>query len=286
MLRPPHPTHIVVLVRLWSNALLPYAKFVYPRFPSRISHYEEFGGIDIVRRLLQIPGIDVNAELNDSTNPILNAVNGGNLELVELLANAGGNLSYKGGRLKSNLLMFAIDSGSIPIVQYLIQKGVNINEADESGWFPLTLAVVYSLNDIAKILVDAGADLNIKFYGEPLIIFAIYPYYYNTEMFKYFIDNGVDVDAQDSDGKTALYWAISYENFEAFDFLVSAGADVNKQSSDGVSLLFLSIRDGNENMTTYLIDNGADVNLRTIRDFTPAYAAVVVNCDKTRPKIY
>ena len=122
-------------------------------------------------------------------------------------------------------------------------------------------------------------------YGEPLIILAIYPYYYNTEMFKYFIDNGVDVDAQDSDGKTALYWAISYENFEAFDFLVSAGADVNKQSSDGVSLLFLSIRDGNENMTTYLIDNGADVNLRTIRDFTPAYAAVVVNCDKTRPKV-
>ena len=85
------------------------------------------------------------------------------------------------------------------------------------------------------------------------------------------------MDRQDSDGKTALYWAISYENFEAFDFLVSAGADVNKQSSDGVSLLFLSIREGNENMTTYLIDNGADVNLRTIRDFTPAYAAVVVN---------
>ena len=171
----------------------------------------------MVRKLLQIPGIDVNAETNDSTNPtnpIHNAVYRGNLELVELLANAGADLSYKGGRLESNLLFFAIYSGSIPILEYLIQKGVNIDEVDESGWTPIFLAA-----QLASI----------------------------------------------------------FDQFEALDALVRAGADVNKQSSDLESILFLSVMWGNGNLTTYLIDNGADVNLKTIRDFKPAYAAVVVN---------
>jgi len=234
-----------------------------------------FGTDETVKRLLQVPGIDVNAGSNYSSNPLSNAVGKGNLELVDLLVRAGADLNYKGGKddSKFTMLINGIFSESVPVVKYLIQKGVNINELDERDYSAVGVAASQSLNDIVKVLVDAGADINQKQgeFKQTLIMLALHDD--NTELVKYLIKKGVDVKAQATDGETALYLAAAYGNIEAADALLRAGADIDKESSIGFSPLFRAIQKKNTDMALYLISKGADVNSRDTRDFTPAYAA-------------
>jgi len=242
-----------------------------------------FGTDETVKRLLQVPGIDVNAGSNYSSNPLYNAVGKGNLELVDLLVRAGADLNYKGGKARmTTMLISAIISAalpvvknpeSVPVVKYLIQKGVNIDELDERDYSAVGVAASQSLNDIVKVLVDAGADINQKQgeFKQTLIMLALHDD--NTELVKYLIQKGVDVKAQATDGETALYLAAAYGNIEAADALLRAGADIDKESSIGFSPLFRAIQKKNTDMALYLISKGADVNSRDTRDFTPAYAA-------------
>lgn len=48
----------------------------------------------------------------------------------------------------------------------------------------------------------------------------------NLEAIKKLVENGADVNAQDTDGHTALMIASSYENFEIVKFLVESNANV------------------------------------------------------------
>jgi len=234
-----------------------------------------FGTDETVKRLLQVPGVDVNAGSNFSSNPLYNAVGKGNLELVDLLVRAGADLSYRGGKgdEKFTILINGILSKSAPVVKYLLQKGVNIDELDNRDFSAVGVAASLSLNDIVKVLVDAGADINQKQgeFKQTLIMLALHDD--NTELVKYLINKGVDVKAQAKDGETALYLAASYGNIEAADALLRAGADIDKENSNGFSPLFRAIQKEKTDMALYLISKGADVNSRDTRDFTPAYVA-------------
>jgi len=234
-----------------------------------------FGTDETVKRLLQVPGVDVNAGSNYSSNPLYNAVGKGNLELVDLLIRAGADLSYRGGKgdEKFTILINGILSQSAPVVKYLLQKGVNIDELDDRDFSAIGVAASLSLNDIVKVLVDAGADINQKQgeFKQTLIMLALHDD--NTELVKYLINKGVDVKAQAKDGETALYLAASYGNIEAADALLRAGADIDKENSNGFSPLFRAIQKEKTDMALYLISKGADVNSRDTRDFTPAYVA-------------
>lgn len=53
------------------------------------------------------------------------------------------------------------ESGKI-VIQALIEIGANLDLQDKEGWTALMMAVKYSTLDIVKLLINAGADPNIK----------------------------------------------------------------------------------------------------------------------------
>ena len=59
-----------------------------------------WGTLDTVKRLLQVPGIDVNAGSNFSSNPAFNAAQRGNLQMLSLLVDSGADLNNRGNRVK------------------------------------------------------------------------------------------------------------------------------------------------------------------------------------------
>ncbi len=80
------------------------------------------------------------------------------------------------------------------------------------------------------------------------------------DLVKCLVEHGADVDAVDSDGRTALMFAVLSENLKVIEFLIGSGADINKVDNKGFSALIFAVMLNNVDITKLLIHHGADVN--------------------------
>ena len=71
---------------------------------------------------------------------------------------------------------------------------------------------------------------------------------------------GVDVNAAQVDGMTALHWAVYNDDAEMARLLVRSHADVNATNRYGVPPLFLACTNGNATLVRLLLDAGANAN--------------------------
>jgi uncharacterized protein len=74
------------------------------------------------------------------------------------------------------------------------------------------------------------------------------------------VGTGVDVNAAQVDGTTALHWAAYYDDVEAVSLLVRAGANVNAVNRYGVPPLSLACSAGSGAIVKLLLEGGADAN--------------------------
>jgi uncharacterized protein len=110
-------------------------------------------------------------------------------------------------------------------VEYLIEKGAELNALarNETGYTALTGAVSQNHNEIAKILVKNGAQVNHSYEGgfTPLMHAA---YAGNVELVSFLLQNGADPMAKNSEGKTALAFAQEKNNIQIIELLRKNGA--------------------------------------------------------------
>ncbi|KAI0906243.1 ankyrin [Ustulina deusta] len=92
---------------------------------------------------------------------------------------------------------------------------------------PLRVAVANNDVDGVKILLkyDDAELKHVYRSGQMLIHDAAV--HGHSEMIKLVADHGIDLNAQDNSGCTAIYYACVYGNFKATEVLVALGADVN-----------------------------------------------------------
>ena len=72
------------------------------------------------------------------------------------------------------------------------------------------------------------------------------------------LDGGADVNEPQSDGATALHWAVHGDFPELAALLIDAGADVSARNRAGVTPLSLAAETGNAAMVERLLNAGAD----------------------------
>ena len=60
---------------------------------------------------------------------------------------------------KAIILVQYVESGDTEGVKSLIKEGVDVNSKDEDGWTPLHLAAYSGKKDVAKLLLDKGAEV-------------------------------------------------------------------------------------------------------------------------------
>ena len=95
-----------------------------------------------------------------------------------------------------------------------------------------------------------------------------------------------NVDAPQTDGATALHWAVYHDNREIAQALLTAGANANVINRNGVSPLRMAALNGNTAMVTLLLSFRADPNLAAPNGETPLmYAARNGNSDVIRALI-
>lgn len=80
------------------------------------------------------------------------------------------------------------------------------------------------------------------------------------------LDAGVQLDAQDSEGRTPLHHASEIQNLKMVSLFIKRGADVNIKDNEGVTPLFLT---DNIELIKLLLKNGAEINTKDSTGQTP-----------------
>ena len=166
------------------------------------------------------------------------------------------------------LLHVMVRDRCIKAVQFLIDRGIDLDLKDFHGNTALHIAILQNDNDIAKCLIDNKAKLNIlnERENEPPIYIAIKQG--NIELVEYLVENGADINI-DCDS-TILQIASSKCDLELVKYLKNKKADINKTDVNNNYVLFTPILNNDINIIKYFNNNGLDLmNYR----FSPLHEA-------------
>jgi ankyrin repeat protein len=90
------------------------------------------------------------------------------------------------------------------------------------------------------------------------------------------LKDGVDVNAPQGDGSTALHWAAHFDNLPIADLLVRSGAKVNAANDDGATPLYLACINRSAPMVERLLAAGANANATLLNGET-----ALMTCSRT-----
>jgi len=200
------------------------------------------GSAPIIDRLLKA-GADVNAPLTPAGDTaVMMAARTGATSALRVLAEAGANVNAKESWGGTTALMWAVSEGHTDAAKLLVAAGADVNarsnyvaaangrgfegrtpvagradpksEEFASGWLtPLMLAAREGEPELARVLVDAGADVN-AVAGDGKTALALSIFNGNYEVASLLVDRKADVNKADAQRFTPLFWAVDRRNME------------------------------------------------------------------------
>jgi ankyrin repeat protein len=159
-------------------------------------------------------------------------------------------------------------------VRLLIENKVNVNAMDGSGDLPLHAAcfaacfAAYFSDDVRtlQLLLDGGADIDV-IYGDGIPVIHYAARENSVEVVRLLINNRAGTLIKDPNGRTALH-AATVNDQETTKFLIDLGMDIDAPDNEGNTALHKAADDANEATVQILIDHGADVSLKNKQDET------------------
>ncbi len=237
------------------------------------------------------------------------------------------------GSLNRHLIQ-ASEKCQIDVAKALIEKGADINAANEQGITPLHWAVMKESREAVQLFVSSGANagqsnkagyspLDLACVGANLALIETFIKMGATvsgecknaalreatnkgqkEAIQFFLENGADVNGEDSDGNSALMlaykndapeilrlllaerrnrssepnsavleMAVNNGDMEVAKLLLDHGASADVKSTSGEPLLMVACNRGHEKMVRFFLERGADVNAKDRNGTTPLIVA-------------
>jgi ankyrin repeat protein len=170
--------------------------------------------------------------------------------------------------------------GDLGAVRSLLEQGARVDAVDDAGATALVAAAYGNHVEVARALVDAGADVNAKDSTEQsAYLIATSEVGDELELLELTLGAGADVDAKDSYNGTGLIRAADRGHARIVARLLEAGTDVDHVNRLGWTALLEAIilGDGGRRHTEVvrlLVEGGADVELADGDGTTPLAHAV------------
>jgi|GEM_PF-778269 len=147
-----------------------------------------------------------------------------------------------------------------------------LNTPAKDGFYPLTLACFFGQGEVVNYLIKKGAKVNLPAIN-PSKVMPLHSAVARNDfdICKLLIKNGADINAQQSQGVTALMSAAHQGNLALVKYLVENGADTTAQMDDGKTALAFAEQDEHQEVATYLKavpSNKQKYSYRIFGDFT------------------
>ncbi|XP_048237734.1 uncharacterized protein LOC124149842 isoform X2 [Haliotis rufescens] len=231
----------------------------------------------------------------DHQTPIMIAAGTKNSSFVEQILSLNPDLNAADRRDKS-VLHYICENGLTSAVEYVIDKGVELNVQMAFQQMPLYLAIQNGHTEVVKLLLKRGCDSDnhkglLCAIGSDMI-----------DMVTLFLDRGAHVERNDIfvacergnpdvvkklfensatrnkksfDRHTFLHKAVEWGYKQRVDVLLKAGADANVQNQAGDKPLHTAANFGFLECADVLLTAGADVNVQNTAGDTPLHRAVI-----------
>jgi serine/threonine-protein kinase PpkA len=127
------------------------------------------------------------------------------------------------------LLLKAVKDGNYAIAKDLISRGADPGAKENHNWTALIYSIDRKRNDIARLLVESGADINACDRDDNDSPLGYAANRGNAEITRLLILKGADVNHVNKNGHTPLILAAAqYCDIETIKILLAAGADPSK----------------------------------------------------------
>jgi ankyrin repeat protein len=147
----------------------------------------------------------------------------------------------------------------VPSIKMLLENGAKVDEPGPDGVHPLTLALADSRYEVAKALIEGGADVSVASGPDgltPLMVVSAQAAPAEgarfvpgsarpTDIAKAIVDRGGAINAQAKNGMTALMVAAAHNNAPMIGLLMDAGADATLKNAQGLTATDVAEKNGN-----------------------------------------
>ena len=228
-------------------------------------------------KILLAKGAPVNGSNLSGATPLHYATE--NVLIAKILLENGANI-----RIKDALGMTALHRaswrGSDKIVALLISKGADPTERNSVGKSALDLAIENRHESVVQVYRDAGyldkpkpetVESKPK---DPVSELLSEVKRGNTKNIQILLDEGVDINAADDDGYTAMHTVANGDKVHVAQFLLENGAKLDPVDNSGGTPLHQATLNGYDNMVAFLLSKGADTTVKDKLGRSPVDVAI------------
>jgi len=180
----------------------------------------------------------------------------------------------------NGVLAGGIHGGHLAVMDALLANGVDINmPVPGPGWRPLMRAVEARSMPVINYLLDKGADINGGIGQGATALHAAVEFF--PSAIQLLLDHGAIVDARSENGRTPFREACRLNQIPSMEVLYNAGADIESACNEGATPFLSTVRSGAEEAMRWLIEHGADIHVRDKRNRSAVWWAL----DCNRPEL-
>ena len=154
---------------------------------------------------------------------LLSASSGGKAKVVNYLINLGCSPNVRQANLNYTPLHNAAGYGHSDIVRTLLQNGAKVDEQNFQGLTPLMFAVQNCHCEIARQILHVGCDLSVRVETSEYTVLHCGAAVGCVACVQSLVNAGVEVDAVDAMGCSALVTAVVHEHPEVVRVLLEEG---------------------------------------------------------------
>jgi ankyrin repeat protein len=188
------------------------------------------GHLDFVKLLIENDAI-VDARYIGAASPLTTAAVANHDDICKYLINHNANIDLVCNMMVTPIYPAVINNNK-QMVNYYLERNAKINYRDLAGRTPLYIAVRDGFNEIAKTLIEHGADFKVMDESTHRNLLHIAAANGRKEIAELLIKQGINPNDKDNNGNTPLDYAIMHQNKDVADYLLSVSENSKNKKMD------------------------------------------------------